>query len=329
MEIKFFNFWYFFWIAFGIGCYIGLYHLLKNRTDKTKKFVLFSILIFALVLHFLKSLIPPYSLNQARLYRDIFFINICGANIALFPFIFISKSEKAKDYMFYLGVLSGLLATIAPIEPLENSNQVAEWLDTIRFYLHHTILWVVPLLMVTLKLHTLNYKRVFCVPTYFMAVLLFIMVNQILQSELGFIPLRNDNFFDINYKNSSMIWNPTADIPILTALCPKIFKTVPVGPYKGQLKYWPWFWLLVPAYIYLPLLSFIIALIFDHQSFLKDFNNLKQKIMKKLNKQTLTINSIIETPNNIDNNNINNNNGSNIIETSTTNNNTLNINKSN
>ena len=40
------------------------------------------------------------------------------------------------------------------------------------------------------------------------AVLLFIMVQQVLQAELGIISLRSDDFFDINVHNPSLIWGP-------------------------------------------------------------------------------------------------------------------------
>lgn len=280
MEIQFFNFWYFLFIILSFGTYIGLYFLLRNKSEKTKKIVLFSILVFGLVLHFTKNFYPPYSTDKSRYYRDIFFVNICGASIALFPFIFISKSDKAKDYMFYLGVISGILSILVPLEPIQKVSQSTEWIDIIRFYIHHTEIWVVPLLMVTLKLHKLNYKRILCVPTQFMIVLLFIILNQFFQSELGFIPLRNNNFFDINWKNTSFIYGPGKEsfVIVFTILCPKIFRTVPVGVYAGQEKYWPWFWLIVPVYVYLTILSFLISLIFDGKHFVSDMKILKQKI---------------------------------------------------
>ena len=59
MIVRMFNVWYFFWILIAIGIIVGLYFLLKNRSFQTKKWALFSIFAFALVLHFLKFLIPP------------------------------------------------------------------------------------------------------------------------------------------------------------------------------------------------------------------------------------------------------------------------------
>ena len=285
MNIQMFNGWYFLMLFICIGLVVGLYFILKNRTQKTQKIVLFSLLLFGLILHFLKFLIPPYSTDIDRLYRDSWFINICGANIFLFPFFFLSKNEKAKDYMFYIGVLSGLISILYPMEPMAKVNQAAEWLDIVRFYYHHTMLWAVPLLMVVFKLHTINYRRILYVPTYLLAVMLFIMVNQVLQSELGFIPLRGDDIFNINYKNTSMIWGPSGPIgDFLAIFCPSFFKYIPVGDYAGQAKFWPWFWLIFPCYILITPICFLISLILDYKRFKNDmiiiYNYINIKILK-------------------------------------------------
>lgn len=274
-----FNGWYFLWLILSAGTAVGLYFLLKNRKESTQKLVLFYILLFALILHFLKFFIPPYSLDESRLLRDSWFINICGANILLFPFIYMSKSKTAKDYMFYIGLLSGILSVLYPMEPMAKANQAGEWLDIVRFYIHHNIIWIVPLFMVLFKHHTLSYRRVLKVPVWFLGVMLFIMLNQIFQSELGFIDLRSENFFDINYKNSSLIWGPGNDAigQILGWFCPEFFKTVPVGQYAGQTKYWPWFWLIFPMYIIIVPVCFAISMIFDRESFVADIQTLKFK----------------------------------------------------
>ena len=296
MNVQLFNGWYFLFLFVSVGIFLGLYFILRHRTQKTIKIVLFSILAFALVLHFLKAFIPPYSTNKQIWYANSWFVNICGANIALFPFLFLTKSNRAKDYMFFLGLISGVLSILYPVEPIQNPNQSAEWLDIIRFYIHHNILWQVPLLMVILKVHKLDYRRIWSVPLCFMAVLLFIMINQILQSELGYIALRDGDFLDINYKNTSFIWGPTDDLAkLFTWACPSFFKTVPVGPYAGQTKYWPWFWLIIPIFVYFIPLCFLISLIFDFKHFKEDCKKLKNKCIelrekrkaKKLAKQAV------------------------------------------
>lgn len=278
MIIEMFNIWYFFWLILCAGVTAGLYFLLRNRSIKTQKIVLFGLLAFGLLLHFLKIYIPPYSVDEARMLRDSWFVNICGANIALFPFFFLSKNEKVKDYMFYIGVISGLLALFYPEEPLAKVDQAAERLDIIRFYYHHWMVFAVPFLMVALGLHKPSYKHILRAPTGLLLVMLFIMLNQVFQWELGFFELWNeDDFLAIHFKNTSYIWGPGENNAIgnfLATFTPNFFKTVPVGAYAGQAKYWPWFWIICPVYVLVTPLSFIIAAIADRKRLKADIKKL-------------------------------------------------------
>ena len=281
MFIAMFNGWYFFWLLVCTGATAGLYFLLRNKSDTTKKIVLFAFLALGLIAHFTKVYYPPYSTDEARMLRDSWFVNICAGNIALFPFMFWSKNEKIKDYMFYIGVISGLIALFYPQEPMAKLDQAAEQLDIIRFYYHHWMVLAVPLLMVMLGLHTLDYKRIWVAPTGLLLLMLFIILNQLFMSELGFIPLRDrGNFFGIDYKNTSYIWGPGVNDAIgnvFAIFTPKFFKTVPVGEFAGQEKYWPWFWIIVPCYILVTPLAFGLSMIFDHKRFGADMKKLFRK----------------------------------------------------
>ncbi len=286
MLIAMFNGWYWFWLLLCAGATVSLYFLLKKKSPAIQKTVLFSLLAVGLLLHFLKVFIPPYSVDEARLLRDSWFVNICAANIALFPIFFWCKNNRVKDYMVYIGVISGFIALFYPEEPMAKVNQAAEQLDIIRFYYHHWMLLTVPLLMVLLGHHKLSYRRVLNAPTGLLLVMLFIMLNQIFQSELGYIPLRDaDNFFGIGYKNTSYIWGPGTNNAIgdfLALFTPDFFKTVPVGQFAGQAKYWPWFWLIVPVYSLVTPMSFLIAMIFDWKSLAADCRSLRAACQKKL-----------------------------------------------
>ncbi|MBE6539834.1 MAG: hypothetical protein E7674_03745 [Ruminococcaceae bacterium] len=286
MYISMFNFWYFFWLILAAGATAGLYFLLRNRSVKLQKTVLFALLVVGFLLHFLKVYIPPYSIDEARMLRDSWFVNICAANIALFPFMFFSKNEKIKDYMFYIGVLSGLIALFYPQEPMAKVDQLAEQLDIVRFYFHHWMVMAVPLLSVLFKHHKLSYKRVFSAPVGLLLLMLFIMLNQLFQAELGFVPLHSENnFLGIGYKNTSYIWGPGVNDAIgsfFAIFTPEIFKTVPVGQYAGQEKYWPWFWIIVPVFLLVTPLSFLLCMIFDGKNFVSDVKAKKCIIVKKL-----------------------------------------------
>ncbi len=277
MVIAMFNGWYFFWLILAAGSILGLYYLLRKASSAVQKTVLFSFLAMGLLLHFLKIYIPPYSVDEARLLRDAWFVNICGANIALFPFLFLSKNKYAKDYMFYIGVISGLIALVYPQEPMAKVNQLGEFWDIVRFYFHHWMLLAVPLLTVMLGHHQLSWKRILAAPIGLLLVMLFIILNQVFQSELGYIPLPSNDLFAIHYKNTSYIWGPGTNDAIGTFLswfCPDFFRYLPVGAHAGQEKYWPWFWLICPVFLLVTPIAFGLCMIFDWNNFRLDMKRL-------------------------------------------------------
>lgn len=316
MYIEMFNGWYFFFFFLQIAAIVGLYFALRKAPPFVQNSVLFSLLALGFVLHFLKFFIPPYAdystgelVITARGWRDSWFVNICGANIALFPFMFFMKNKYIKDYMFYIGVLTGIIVLFYPQEPIakgDAASQMAEIWDILRFYYHHWMIMAVPLLMVLLKKHKLSYKRVWAVPIGLLLLMLFIILNQIFQSELGFIPLREGtgagglNFNVPNYKNTSYIWGPyNIEYPengepylvfdsigkIFTYFCPDFFTTVPLGEHAGEPKYWPWFWMIFPVFILVTPLSFGLSMIFDAKTFGRDikwlFKHIKEGGLKE------------------------------------------------
>ena len=219
--------------------------------------------------------------------RDAWFVNICGANIALFPFFYFCKNKYVKDYMFYIGMLSGLIALFYPQEPLAKTNQLGEFWDIVRFYYHHWMVMAVPMLMALLGIHRPSYKRILAAPIGLLLVMLFIMLNQLFQSELGFIPLRSDDMFHINYKNTSYIWGPGENDAIgnfLALFCPDFFKTIPVGEFAGQSKYWPWFWMIFPAFILITPLAFGVSMFFDYEAFGADVRRFAQSRVNRQKK---------------------------------------------
>ena len=282
--VELFNFWYIFFILLIAGAIVGLYFLLRNRAEKTKKIVLVSLLFFNLALHFLKLTFPPYSTNPEVAYREVWFVNVCATSVLFFPFIFLSKSAVAKDYMVCLGIVSGFLAMVYPTEAIGKSVAT---LDLWRFYICHGIIIAVPLLTMLLKLHKLDVKRIWKMPICVCAMLLFIICNQVLQSELGMIEMRSSDILEINWRNPSLIWGPTDDVAVVFSwLTPSFMKTVPVGSYAGQAKYWPFFWMLPGVIVYFLLLPLLMCLIFDFKGTKETFVNFFKRFAKKKGKDT-------------------------------------------
>ena len=275
--IEYFNFYSYLYIAFALGLLIGLYFLLRNKSRKTTNIVLFSLLLSSFVLHFVKLAFSYYQDWMPRAILTITPENLCAVSTLVFPWLYISNKKILKDYMFYMGVLSGLCATIYPMGA---AGLNAFEFETLRFYYCHILIWVVPLLMVLLKLHTLDYRRIIKVPFLIYLALCIILVNEVVLTGAGFLHI--DYLFSNAIRNASMIFGPSPEVAVLgklfTALTPGVFMTVPVGANAGSVYYWPLIWMVIPVYIYFCIYAFLFALPFEHRHISKDILALMAKI---------------------------------------------------
>ena len=275
--VEYFNFFYFLYIAFAAALPIGLYFLLRGRSKKTSTIVLFGILFFNFVLHFAKLAFDPYQRWMPYAIRTVTPENICAVSILLFPWFFISKKRLLKDYMFYMGIMSGIGATIFPVDAI--GHRAFEF-ETMRFYFSHILLWVVPLLMVMLKLHTLDYKRIIKVPFLAYFVLCIILVNEIILIGAGFVNI--NHLFSNEIRNSALIFGPLAAVELVgalfTVLTPDLFLTVPVGPNTGASFYWPIVWLVIPFFVYFCVIAALLSLPFELGRMKADVSRLRAKV---------------------------------------------------
>ena len=281
--VKLGNFWYFFFIILSVGITLGLYFLFRNKSTKAKKILIGSLLIFNFALHYIRLLFPPYTGNIAMIWENAWFINICAVSVLTFPIFFFAKSKALKDWMFYIGCISGFLALVYPTEAINHSVLT---FDLWRFYACHLIIIMAPLLMVLLKLLELNYHNVWKMPFCMAGVMLFIMCNQVLQSELGIIAMRGDDLLKAGcgYRNTSLIWGPTDGIAVIfTWLTPDFMKTVPFGALAGQEKYWPFFYLMPGCFVYFLVFPLLLCLPWEKKHIKDDFTYLINKF-KKTNK---------------------------------------------
>ena len=278
--IEYFNFFYFLYIAMALTLLTGLYFLLRKKSSKTSKIVLFSILFASFILHFLKLAADYYQAWMPYSIRTITPENLCAISVLTFPWFFLSKKKILKDYIFYMGMISGIGATIIPIDVIGYN---AFEFETLRFYFAHIIIWVVPLLMVLLKLHTLDYKRIIKVPFLFYLFLCIILVNEVILAGAGFVRL--EYFFSNEIRNAAFIFGPLPAVDFLgnlfIALTPEILKTVPIGANSGAVYYWPIVWMIIPSFIFLSVISFLISMPFDYKNIKKDILALTAKIMGK------------------------------------------------
>jgi hypothetical protein len=165
---------YFFYnILIALIC-VGFYFLMRNKSEKVKHYTILSLLIFGFFLHFTKLLIPSYQNNMPESLIEITLSTPCSISALSFPFIYMSKNQKLKDYMVVFGMISGVATLLFPldIQGLSMFN-----IDVIRFYTAHLIILLVPLYIYIFKLHTLTNKWAKHTIIVFLIVLLIIVIN--------------------------------------------------------------------------------------------------------------------------------------------------------
>lgn len=294
--IEYLNLYYFIFFFGGIAFCAGLYFLLRKKSQTFIYRTLLTLLLINFALHFLKQFFSPYSDsgNFPYFLRKSTLENICALNVVLFPWFFLSKGKNCKDYMYYIGAIGALGATLTPTEAV---GKAVLNFDTLRFYFCHYVLYTVPVLMVIFGIHKLNYRRLYKVPLFFFCMLAIILLNDIIMIGAGFFTdsvtgktLGYNELFYENLRNASFIYGPPGHfdgfaVKIARALTLPLFTTIPLGERAGQVFFWPIIWLIIPIYILAFTLGILITMPFDFKRMKDDFISLMRKIKDKTEKK--------------------------------------------
>ncbi len=269
--IELFNLGYFIYILIAVAVFFLLFFILRKRTKKTQYITLLVILFCNLALHFLKLCFEPYRSGLPETIRKVTFENICAVSTLVFPFIFLTKKKSVlHDFMFFIGVFGGLGALLYPAEAL---GKEAITFDTIRFYLCHMSLCIVPLLSAIFNIHRPRLKNVWYIPLLFFVYEIVIFINEIILIKLNFVSSTLSEFFDRDIRNSSFIFGPLSSFDSLgflfEPLVPSIFKSDFLGINNGTPFYFPILWMVFPVLIYFPIAYLIITSPFTIYDFVK------------------------------------------------------------
>lgn len=264
---------YYLWLVLCVGACLGLYFGLRKKSKKVQYWSLFGVLALNFALHFIKLAFPQYTGFPAIL-RKCSFENICAVSTMIFPFIYLSKWKAGKDYMFYLGLISGILGCVAPM-PAASMNLAFYEPETIRYYICHAGIWIVPLLMVLFGLHELNWRRIWKTFVIYFAVLGVIIINELILIRIHWVDTPSfDEFFDANERDMGYaIGLPDSmqgAAKFVLWLTPKAWRNVPI------------LWELFPVVILGGIFALAVCLIWDHKRFKTDmitaYNTVKVKV---------------------------------------------------
>lgn len=276
------NIYYFLYMIISIILIVISLLFINKFNPKVQKRIIFCILLSGFIVNIIKIFTEKYFNDLPSSLRKITFENICAVSTIIFPFVFLSKNQKWKDYLYCFGIFGGAGCILFP-NPVIGEKAFA--FDTFRCYYCHLVLILGALLMVKCGFHKLNYHKLWKVPFTFFTVLCIILLNEILLMSIGFVEPDINLFFDRSYRNSSFIFGPTPAFdkikPIIDIFVPRIFRIVQFGPLKGEEIYLPIIWMLLPATLIIYLLGFIIYIPFEYEHIKNDLIKLKFKIIKE------------------------------------------------
>lgn len=271
MTVDFRDPYYYLFPILGIAFFVVLYFALRKRSGKVQDAVLFLLLVANFALHFLKLLFPPY--NQSSFTYSVQTItpeNVCAINTMIFPFFFLKKNGALRDYMFYIGAISGIAASWLPMS-IEDS--VPFDFDCNRYYFCHTVLWVVPVLMVVFGRHRLDYRRIIFTPLIYLLDLAIIVCNEVLLIALGLDDARW--LLSVSHGNGGMAFGPyeslegTGLLEFFNNFIPAAFR-----PSEQSEHYAPVLWQMFPVIIFGCPLGFLMCLYWEHKHFVSDIRSL-------------------------------------------------------
>lgn len=118
MLIDYGSFAYCFYLLLPFAITVALYFVLRRRSMRTKKILIFCLLIANFIQHVLKTYIYPqydggFSYNQTA-------YNMCAFLILVSPFIFLCKNDFLKDAIFFFGTAAGIAAGCPPLVHRKN-----------------------------------------------------------------------------------------------------------------------------------------------------------------------------------------------------------------
>ena len=287
------NFFYFLFIFLLFGLVVGL-TALCHKLGKRFSYRFISITLWAnFALHFLKQFLPNYYKLWPYSLGDSLFPNLCAVLIFLSPFIFHWGNAHLKDYMYYIGIISGVLVYFVPTGALRTDVTGLEYaFETTRFYLCHWPLVVCGFLMVEQGFHKLDWKRLWSIPLTFGGILVLITLDQFLFGPILKFQGYPHEWIGENgvlnrfnpysaMSNQSMQFGPQpGPDKFLSWLYPALIPGLAVYWVEGERYFTPVIWMLPFIALATPLVGIPMCLPFEHKQMKLDVLGLRQR--KKL-----------------------------------------------
>ena len=248
-----------------------------RHNRRASKIVIGSLCFLSLLIHLTRLPFPPHGDTFPSSIQFIMPITVSAFSSFSFFFIFMWGNKTWKDFMFYVGVLGGLMAMFMPVAALDNP-----WYhyEVIRFMTAHALNGFLPLMMVLCGHHKLDYRYSWRAMFVLVFVLCIILLNEIFMMALGIVHFNDLNhFFSASTRNGALIFGPEPRGGfaswLFSTLTPAFARTAPfditsLGISQGEVFYWPIIWIMFPGAVVLLPMCFLLCLVFDHRRFWRD-----------------------------------------------------------
>ncbi len=261
-----------------VGILVGLTFLLRNKSERTKKIIFYTLVFFNLFQHLFKGIVWPHIPYRGFELQNSAY-NMCALLIIAIPIAYLLNNSLWKDFVTYFGINGGLIAMLVPYWFIDKSIITFDYL---RFYVCHSLLFITAFLPVTIGLHKINFKHFWKVGFLF-----FLSLGLIILNDMIFIVARKtgnikDLYASLYALNPTWSFHPT-DVftiiePIIAFFSPKCFMNSETNYYL------PILWYAIPLYLLITALAFLFTAIFDKKNFLEFCCKVKSFILLVINK---------------------------------------------
>ena len=250
--------------------------ILKKRSKRTQKTVLFILMLLNALQHFLKFIIYPQYYGSGVTYICTAY-NMCAVLIISSPAALLLKSRFLKNCVFHIGAVAGLGAIAAPVWFIGLPVSQLGW-EYVRFYICHSLLFVSSILVMLLNIHRASYREFWQIGLGFLLGLCIIMINDVIFMTVGLFPgVSAENLYEsLVSSNPCMMMGPQEGFEwiadIVKYFSPSFFMgNNPTG------KYAPILWYASPVYLGICLISISVFAVSDWKNLHRDASGLLRR----------------------------------------------------
>lgn len=159
------------------GAIFLLYCAFRDRSAWAKRAVIIILIALNILQHFLKSYIYPHMFGNGFGLENTAY-NVCAFLILLSPFLHFGKSPSARQFLAFVGSISGCIAVIVPFWFFgKDITEPAILSEFIRFWLCHTMLCASSILPVLWGEVKFNHLDAWKFPFFFLGMLCALLLN--------------------------------------------------------------------------------------------------------------------------------------------------------